>query len=940
MSGTLTDTLSAPNEACATRAKPPIELLGVRQHNLKGISVRLPRGRFTVITGPSGSGKSSLAFDTLYAEGQRRYVESLSTYVRQFLERMPRPDVEAIKNIPPAIALDQHNAVRSSRSTVATATEIYDYLRLLYATLGTTHCDRCGKPVSVGDPSGVAKELVTSRGGQRVVIVFDAFPGLASKDHLPEQRARLAALQSAGFTRGWHKANLRPLAEWEAEPDIPTDLGVAVDRITLDPAAQTRLAEALATGLDEGGGFARIVFEDDTSLAITNKFACADCRISYEPPVPRLFSFNSPFGACQECKGFGNLLEISRDLIVPDQRLSLREGAIEPFTKPSYANWQRAILEKAKAAGIDIEAPFSTLSRQQVEYLFRGGSGFPGIYGYFRRLEQKKYKLHVRVFISRYKAERPCQACGGSRLNAAARRVKVLGLSIDQVVARSFNTFQAFLTDVRSATTSHEAAARILGEIEKRVHYATEVGLGYLTLDRLMRTLSGGEAQRIALAKQLGSGLTDTLYVLDEPTIGLHPHNTERLLRVLRDLVDRGNTLVVVEHDPEVILRADHVIELGPEAGQRGGEVIYDGAGGSAYKKANTLTAQYLRGELRIPIPTRRRVARGEIRITKARANNLKNIDFRLPLGTLTCVTGVSGSGKSTLVHQTLYGALARVFGIEYEAPLGEFKEIYGLNQISGVVLVDQQPIGKTARSIPASYIGIYDDIRRVFAQSADARAHGLLAGHFSFNLPGGRCPRCNGLGTELIEMHFLSDIEVVCEECQGKRFHKNVLGVRHKGRNIADILGMTVDEAAKFFLQERRIVERLRLLQAVGLGYLTLGQSARTLSGGESQRLKIAAELGVHRQRTLYILDEPTTGLHMGEVHLLLQVLNKLVDAGNTVLVVEHNLDVMKTADYIVDLGPGGGEAGGHIVAEGTPEEMARSRKSITGRYLRDVLR
>jgi excinuclease ABC subunit A len=517
--------------------------------------------------------------------------------------------------------------------------------------------------------------------------------------------------------------------------------------------------------------------------------------------------------------------------------------------------------------------------------------------------------------------------------------VKILGRGIHEVTRMTFHQFQKFLGDAHAKYAGHEAAERILDELSKRCGYAVEVGLSYLALDRLMRTLSGGEAQRIALANQLGSGLTDTLYVLDEPTIGLHPHNTERLLHVLRDLVDRGNTLVVVEHDPDVIKQADHIIELGPESGIRGGELVYEGPGGAPYRKADTVTARYLRHELSIPVPPQRRKPQRELRITGASENNLKKVDLHIPLGTFTCVTGVSGSGKSTLVHQTLYGALARVFGVEFDA-LGRFEEIHGLNFVRGAVLIDQQPIGKTARSIPASYIGVYDDIRKALAGSEEARLHGLKPGHFSFNVPGGRCERCGGMGTETIEMHFLSDLEIECEECEGTRFTKRVLDVRFRGKNVAEILKLTIDEAIKFFSHERKLVEKLRLLSEVGLGYITLGQSARTLSGGESQRLKVAGELGIRRDRTLYILDEPTTGLHMGEVDLLIKVLNKLVGQGNTVLVIEHNLDVIKSADFVVDMGPGGGEMGGHIIAEGTPEELAKNRKSITGRYLRDVLR
>ncbi len=766
---------------------------------------------------------------------------------------------------------------------------------------------------------------------------FEAFQR-GRKYTVAQKRERLAALQKGGFARAWHEGVTSRLEELCEARSIPQGLFIAVDRISIGEEGRNRLAEALETSFSEGQGFAAVIVEDGPTVWVTNRFACAECRSGYEKPVPRLFSFNNPFGACPACKGFGNILELSPDLVMPNRRLSLSEGAIEPFTKPSYEAWNRAVIEKAQQFGIDIGRPVDQLSAEEMAYLFEGGSGFPGIRGYFQRLEAKKYKLHVRVFLSRYKAERPCHECAGSRLNAAARRVQILGETIDRVASLSFNEFRDFLHRFEE-TVADPAATRILEELHKRTGYAIEVGIGYLTLDRLMRTLSGGEAQRIGLANQLGNGLTDTLYVLDEPTIGLHPHNTERLLHVLHDLADRGNTLVVVEHDPDVIREGDHIVELGPESGVRGGELVYAGPGKQDFLRADTTTARYLRGELEIPVPARRRKGYGQLKLTGARANNLRNVDLQVPLGTLTCVTGVSGSGKSTLVHQTLYGALARIFGIEY-AELGAFGEIQGLNLIRGVVLVDQQPIGKTARSIPASYIGIYDDIRRLLSQTEDARIHGLKAGSFSFNVPGGRCERCGGMGIETVEMHFLSDLEMICEECSGTRFQQKVLDVRYKGKNVAEILALTVDDALRFFQREKRMVERLRLLHDVGLGYLTLGQSAKTLSGGESQRLKVASELGVRRQRTLYILDEPTTGLHMGEVKLLVEVLNKLVEKGHTVLVVEHNLDVIKCADYLIDMGPGGGDNGGRIVAEGTPEEVVVSRRSLTARHLRPLLK
>jgi excinuclease ABC subunit A len=931
--------------ACQTATPPepaqqrsPIELIGVRQNNLRDITVSIPRGRFTVVTGPSGSGKSSLAFDTLYAEGQRRYVESLSTYVRQFLERMPRPDVDMVRNIPPAIALEQHNATRSSRSTVATATEISDHLRLLYATLGTTYCDGCGKPVTASDPSRMSAQLIASRPGEPVVVAFEAFAG-SGRLSVAQKKERLGVLQRGGFTRGWSKGLVRPLAEVEELRTIPTDLLVAVARIILGEEHRNRLSEALEAALQEGGGYARVLFDDASHVDLSQRFGCPDCRLNYEAPTPRLFSFNSPFGACSECKGFGNILELSHDLIFPNPHLSLTEGAIEPFTKPSYERWQEAVLHKAIARGIDVSKPVCQLTSEEMDYVFNGASGFPGVRGYFARLETKKYKLHIRVFLSRYKAERPCVACAGSRLNAAARRVRIDNKSIDAAMGLNFHELKAFLEKLTVMFGEKNAGTRILEELEKRCRYAIEVGIGYLTLDRLTRTLSGGEAQRIGLANQLGSGLTGTLYVLDEPTIGLHPQNTERLMHVLHDLVDRGNTLVVVEHDPDVIKQADHIIELGPESGIKGGQVLYAGSGGAAFKKSDTLTARYLRGELAVPVPTVRRSAQGEIRLTGARENNLKGVDLRIPLGTLTCVTGVSGSGKSTLVHQTLFSALARVLGLPYQQ-LGEYDAIDGLNLVRGVVLIDQQPIGKTARSIPASYIGIFDEVRKCLAGTEEARIRGWKPGQFSFNVPGGRCERCSGTGTETVEMHFLSDLVITCEICEGSRFMAETLKARFRGSNVAEILDMTVDEAMRFFHHERKILDRLGLLQDVGLGYLRLGQPARTLSGGESQRLKVAAELGTRRQRTLYILDEPTTGLHMGEVALLMKVLEKLIAQGNTVLVVEHNLDVMKCADYIVDMGPGGGDAGGFIVAEGTPEEIVRNRKSVTGRYLREALK
>ena len=913
---------------------PALRIEGARQNNLKNISVEIPHDRLTVVTGVSGSGKSSLAFDTLFAEGQWRYIESLSTYARMFLERIDRPDVDRIEQIRPAVALEQKNPVRTARSTVGTATEIYDYLRLLYAKVGRVHCASCGAPAASHSAATIAETLLAEHAGARALVTFP----LPVPAGVPPTEV-WAALTRRGFARVRLGAEVVDLAA-PPPPTLPgPELDVVLDRVVLAADGRARLVDSLETALREGGGRVAVEVVGGARRAFTEEFRCGACGAALERPQPLLFSFNHPLGACAECKGFGNVLKYDESLVVPDRALSLGGGAIEPWTHPSGKWYQRELVKAARRAGVDLEIPWERLGERARRLVYDGDGKFPGINGFFEEIESYRYKLHVRVFLSRYRTQSPCPVCAGARLKPAALAVKVAGLTIAEFTGLTIERAAATLESL--SLTAWEAAVgrEILRQLSAKLTFLLRVGLGYLTLGRQTRTLSGGEAQRINLANQLGSQLVGTLYVLDEPSIGLHARDTARLADLCRELATAGNTVVVVEHDRAFIEAADHVIELGPGSGERGGEVVFSGSQDEFRKTTRSLTARYLTGRESIPAPLTRRPGRRHLVLTGAREHNLKDVTLRLPLGTLTVVTGVSGSGKSTLVHYTLYRAVARAFKTEFQTP-GAYTAVTGIEYLKGVRLIDQEPIGRTPRSNPVTYVKAFDEIRKLYAALPRAKALGLGAGAFSFNVPGGRCESCQGDGFQKLEMYFFEDVYVSCQECEGRRYRPEVLGVKHRGKSIADVLALTVDEAVDFFAATPALSRRLRTLQETGLGYLRLGQPATTLSGGEAQRLKIAAELAARATgEMLYLLDEPTTGLHLDDVKKLLLVLNRLVDAGNTVVLVEHHLDVVRAADWVVDLGPEGGEEGGEIVVEGPPEIVAQTPGSYTGKFLAEIL-
>ena len=916
------------------QAAPPVSIAirGARQHNLKNIDVDVPRGQLTVITGVSGSGKSSLAFDTLYAEGQRRYVESVSTYAKQFLDRLPRPDVDSIHGLTPAAAIQQAAPARSARSTVGTATEIYDYLRLLFARLGTVHCGRCDRPITVDSPGRIVREAAAWPNGELLLILAPL--ALSPRLSWEEQAGHL---RTAGYTRiqlGDETVALEPT------PKLPARsrrVMVVIDRFTWQPDQGARLADSLEQAFRRGEGRLELRRGSDPPETRSERWECAACGTAGVAPEPALFSFNSAMGACPECRGFGNVLTFTLDRIVPDPGKTLRQGAVHPWA----GSWRRVFwprIEKLAAERkIPLDVPWSKLSAAHRALLIEGGEGFRGAIPFLQRLQGKSYKVGNRFVVKRYQTALPCRACGGSRLRPEALRVRLGGHNIAEVVALSIDAAEAFIRGLEFDPEQSAIAAPVRAEIESRLRFMRRVDLGYLTLDRLTRTLSGGEAQRIALANALGANLADTLYVLDEPTVGLHPRDSDRLAEMLAELAARGNTLVVVEHEPLLMRAAQHVVDLGPGAGENGGRVLYAGEGGKGLLAAGTETARYLSGEERV---TRRRAATPAsefVVVEGATHHNLRDVTVRFPIGRLTAVTGVSGSGKSSLVEEVLYRVAKRDLEGMEEEPAGAHRAVQGLRRFERVVMVDQSPIGRTPRSCPITYLGAYAALRQVYAQQPAALTRGLKDGAFSFNTAGGRCDACQGAGWVTVEMYFLADLLVPCEVCNGARFRPEVLDVRYRGISIREALDLTVDEAFAHFGREPRFTRQLQVLRRVGLGYLRLGQPAQQLSGGEAQRLKVARELSATGGGpTLYLLDEPTVGLHFADVQKLLDVLDDLVARGDTVIVVEHNLDVIRNADWVVDLGPDGGPGGGALVAEGPPETIAESAASWTGRFLR----
>jgi len=973
--------------------KESIVVRGARVHNLKNIDFEVPHNTLTVVTGVSGSGKSSLAFDTIYAEGQRRYVESLSAYARQFLERIEKPDADLIDGIAPAVAIRQKNTTRNPRSTVATATEIYDYLRLLFARVGRTFCANCGREVHKDTVDEVADAILALEPETRLQVLFPlqragtgteevvekkgrargrdavgtaALPKGKKSSQLSEAlKTRLFDLRKAGFNRLYQTGQVFEFSTPESLLDInfAEPVFVLVDRLTVSREARSRIVDALETAYREAG---EVIFELPAeqsarkTLRFAQRFECKFCDRRYEEPEPRLFSFNNPYGACPKCQGFGNTIDFDLDLVIPDKMKSLADGAIEPWTKPKYRPLFTDLKRYARAAGIPLDMAWIDLAEEHKNLVLNGDGKFLGVRGFFAHLERKKYKLHVRVFLSRYRGYSLCSACNGTRLRLEARQVKINGRNLCEVCSLTVEDALKFFEQIELSAAEAEIADKLLEEIRERLRFLNDVGLDYLTLDRLSSTLSGGEAQRIQLATSLGSRLVGTLYVLDEPSIGLHARDTHRLVKILHDLRNLGNTILVVEHDPDIMRAADYILDLGPGAGENGGKLIAEGTYDEIIHNPASLTGRYLSADLRIQSPvTRRKPGTQQIKMKGVRANNLKNVDISIPLGMLVAITGVSGSGKSTLLHHVLYRALAQAkqqpgngngSGATTSAT---WESLDGDQFIDEVVVVDQSPIGRTPRSNPVTYIKAFDAIRELFASLPEAHKRGFSAGHFSFNIPGGRCETCQGDGTVTVEMQFLADVELICEECKGTRYKAQVLEVRYRGKNIHEVLNLTVKEALKFFAEAPKVTEKLQSLEEVGLGYLRLGQSATTLSGGEAQRMKLAAhlqpatrELGrggasveKFRRRLLYIFDEPTTGLHFDDVSKLLAAFRRLIEAGGSIFVIEHNLEVIKTADWVIDLGPEGGNRGGKIVGVGPPEAIAKLAGSYTGKYLARVL-
>ncbi len=941
-----------------------IIIKGAREHNLKNIDVEIPRDKLVVITGLSGSGKSSLAFDTIYAEGQRRYVESLSAYARQFLGLMEKPDVDYIEGLSPAISIEQRKASQNPRSTVGTVTEIYDYLRLLFARIGKPYCYNCGKAIQRQTVQQMVDQILALEQGTKIQILAPVIRGRKG-----EYRDIFEEARRDGFVRVRVDGEMLDLSQQvKLDKNKKHNIEIVVDRLIVDPKIDTRLADSLQTALMIASGIVLVDVMNAGSngaareLLFSEHFACVDCGISYEELAPRMFSFNSPYGACQMCNGLGTKMEVDTSLIVPDSSRSLNKGAIATWNE-SREGWYFTQLQSvAEHYGIDMNKPWEQLAPEQRAIVLNGSNGEEIRFVYQRESKKLNYEFsstyegvipnlerrykqtesnHIRSWIEEFMNVKPCPACEGGRLRKEAQSVRVGNLSIKEVTALSIDKCYDFFEQIQLSQREQEIAHQVLKEIRERLGFLVNVGLGYLSLERSAGTLSGGEAQRIRLATQVGSQLVGVLYILDEPSIGLHQRDNKRLLNTLEQLRDLGNTVVVVEHDQETIESADFVLDLGPGAGAHGGDIVATGTPQEIAASSKSLTGQYLAGKKCIPVPKKRRKGSGEfIRLRQAAGNNLKKVDVDIPLGVFNCVTGVSGSGKSTLINETLYRILARHFYRSKEQPL-PYKEIQGLELVDKVIDIDQSPIGRTPRSNPATYTGLFTYIRDLFSQVPEAKIRGYKVGRFSFNVKGGRCEACEGDGVIKIEMHFLPDVYVSCEVCKGRRYNRETLEIKYKGKSISDVLDMTVSEALEFFENIPKIHRKLQTLYDVGLGYVHLGQQATTLSGGEAQRVKLATELSkVSTSKTVYILDEPTTGLHFEDIKMLLNVLNRLVDKGNTVIVIEHNLDVIKTADYILDLGPEGGDKGGRIIATGTPEQVARSTGSYTGELLQRELK
>jgi len=969
---------SLPRAARAAAEEEAIQVRGARVHNLKNIDCEIPLNRLTVVTGLSGSGKSSLAFDTLYAEGQRRYVESLSAYARQFLERMEKPDVDEVTGIAPPVAIRQKNTTRNPRSTVATSTEIYDYLRLFFARVGVTTCPRCGEVVRRDNVDGIADGVTRLELGRRFYVLFEikrGAPAAAASppppgppvrqaaraaDHRSRKagevpagarlaaapddsiKPRLAELRQRGFNRLYQNGRGFEFSTPESllEVDFTQPLYVLVDRLSVGPDMRQRLIDTVELCYREAGE-AILEFVGPEPAAVperlffSERFECKKCRTAFEEPEPRLFSFNNPYGACPRCQGFGNTIDFDLDLVIPDKNKTLAGGAVEPWTKPRYRVHLQDMKRAAHGRGIRVDVPYHQLTAEERRWVVEGDRNFWGIRGFFEYLERKKYKLHVRVFLSRYRGYTLCSECRGGRLRREALNVRIEGKTITEVGGMSIQEAYQFFNRLRLGPAQQAIAESVLEEVRSRLKFLYKVGLEYLTLDRLASTLSGGESQRIQLATALGSNLVGAFYILDEPSIGLHARDTSRLTDMLKSLRDLGNTILVVEHDPEMMRQADKILDLGPGAGEHGGRVVYSGDFAHLAADPHSLTGRYLSGELEIPVPAeRRKPGKNRLRVRGARQHNLKSIDVDIPLGLLVGVSGVSGSGKSTLVRDVIYNALASRRGVT--VPRAEYESLEGDGAVSDVVLVDQSPLGRTPRSNPVTYIKAFDAVREVFAAAPEARRRGYSAGHFSFNIPGGRCETCQGDGSVTVEMQFLADVELVCEECRGRRFKPAVLEIGYKGKSIYDVLQMTVREALTFFSNVPRVTSKIRVLDEIGLGYLRLGQSATTLSGGEAQRVRLAAHLAHPAgERALFIFDEPTTGLHFDDIAKLLGAFRKLIEAGASVLIIEHNLDVLKTVDWLIDLGPEGGSAGGYVVQAGTPEQVAKNARSHTGKFL-----